>query len=180
MVLHAIQHRRLEHETPLGWGGSKVLWDRNPGSRSNAKLCLTLCDPMNCRQHARLPCPSPSPGVCSNSCPLSQWYHPAISSSVTLFSFCLQSFPASGSFPMSQIFTSGGQSIEVSASASVLPINSPTGLQVGQRKPRGLTRGLQSAPWSMYVFPPVSFPASLILAHFAPATLASTLLFTQA
>ena len=71
-------------------------------------------------QHARLPCPSPSPGACSNSCPLSQWCHPTISSSVVPFS-CLQSFPASGPFLMSRLFTSGGQSI--GASASVLPMN---------------------------------------------------------
>ena len=74
-------------------------------------------------QHARLPCPSPSPGAWSNSCPLSQWYHPTISSSVIHFSSCLQSFPASRSFLMSQLFISGGQSIEASASASVLPMN---------------------------------------------------------
>ena len=74
-------------------------------------------------QHVRLPCPSPSPGVCSNLCPLSQWCHPTISSSVTLFSSCLQSFPASGSFPMSQLFPSGRRSIGASASASVLPMN---------------------------------------------------------
>ena len=73
-------------------------------------------------QHTRIPCPSPSPGVCSNSRPLNQWCHPTISSSVIPFS-CLQSFPASGSFPMSQLFTSDGQSIGASASASVLPIN---------------------------------------------------------
>ena len=74
-------------------------------------------------QHTRLPCPSLSPGVCSNSCPLSWWCHPTISSSVTLFSSCSQSFPASGSFPMSHFFPSGGQNIGVSASASVLPMN---------------------------------------------------------
>ena len=73
-------------------------------------------------QHSRLPCPSLSPGVHSNSCPLSQWCHPTISSSVAPFSFS-QSFPASGSFPMSQLFTSGGQSIGASTSASVLPMN---------------------------------------------------------
>ena len=72
-------------------------------------------------QHTRLPCPSPTPGVYSNSYPLSQWCHPAISSSVIPFSSCLQSFPASGSFPVSQFFASGGQSIGVSASTSVLP-----------------------------------------------------------
>ena len=74
-------------------------------------------------QHARLPCPSPTPGACSNSCPSSRWCHPTISSSVVPFPSCLQSFPASGSFPMSQFFTSGGQSIGISASASVLPMN---------------------------------------------------------
>ena len=74
-------------------------------------------------QHARPPCPSPTPGVYPNSCPLSWWCHPAISSFVVPFSFCPQSFPASGSFQMSQLFTSGGQSIGVSASASVLPMN---------------------------------------------------------
>ena len=74
-------------------------------------------------QQARLPCPSPIPRVYSNSCSLSWWYHPTISSFVIPFSSCLQSFPASGSFPMSQLFASGGQSIGVSASASVLPMN---------------------------------------------------------
>ena len=66
-------------------------------------------------QHTRLPCPSQTPGACSNSCPLSRWYHPTISSSVSLFSSSLQSFPALGSFQMSQLFASGGQSIGVSA-----------------------------------------------------------------
>ena len=74
-------------------------------------------------QQTRLPCPSPTPGIYSNSCPLSQWCHPTISSSVVPFSPCLQSFPASGSFQMSQLFTSGGKSTGVSASASVFPMN---------------------------------------------------------
>ena len=74
-------------------------------------------------QHARLPCPSPTPGAYSNSCPLSRWCHPTISSSVVPFSSCPQSFPASESFQMSQLFTSGGQSIGASASTSVLPMN---------------------------------------------------------
>ena len=74
-------------------------------------------------RHARPPCPSPTPGASSNTCPSIWWCHPTISSSVVPFSSCLQSFPASGSFPMSQFFTSGGQSIGVSASASVLPMN---------------------------------------------------------
>ena len=73
-------------------------------------------------QHTRLPCPS---GACSNSCPLSQWCHPITSSSVVPFSSCPQSFPASGSFPMSWLFASGGQSIGASASASVLPVTLP-------------------------------------------------------
>ena len=83
-------------------------------------------------QHTRLLCPSPTSGAHSNSCPLSQWCHPTISSSVIPFSSCPQSFPASGSFPINQFFTSGGQSIGTSASASVLPMNiqdwSPLGL----------------------------------------------------
>ena len=74
-------------------------------------------------QHSRPPCPSPTPKVYSNLCPLSRWCHPTISSSIVPFSSHRQSFPASGSFPMSQYFTSGGQSIGVSASASVLPMN---------------------------------------------------------
>ena len=74
-------------------------------------------------QHTRPPCPSPTPGAYSNSCPLSQWCHPTTSSSVIPFSSCLQSFPLSGSFPMSQFFASGGQNIGVAASASVLPMN---------------------------------------------------------
>ena len=73
-------------------------------------------------KHTRLPCSSPSPAVCSNSCPWSQWCHPTSLSSVISISFCLQSFPTSGSFPMSWLFASGGQSIGASASASVLPV----------------------------------------------------------
>ena len=92
---------------------------------SVTQSCLTLCDPMDCRaslQDARLPCPLPIPGGYSNSCPLSWWCHSTISSSVVPFS-SLQSFPASGSFQMSQFFASSGQSTGVSASASVLPVN---------------------------------------------------------
>ena len=81
-------------------------------------------------QHARLPCPSLSLRVCSNSCPLRRGYHPTISSSVTPFSFCLQSFPASGSFLMSQLFISGGQRIGVPSSASVLPMNQLSSVQL--------------------------------------------------
>ena len=80
-------------------------------------------------QHARLPCPSPSPRACSNSCPLSQWCHPTILSSVIPFSSCLQSFTASGSFLMSQLLASGRQSI--GTSASVLPVNIQDWLPLG-------------------------------------------------
>ena len=82
-------------------------------------------------QHARLPCPSPTPGACSNSCPSRQWCHPTISSSVIPFSSCLQSFPASGSFPMSQFFASDSQSIRASAPTSVLPMNIQDWLHLG-------------------------------------------------
>ena len=85
-------------------------------------------------QHARPPCPSPTPGVHPNPCPWSQWCHPTISSSVIPFSSRLQSFPASGAFPMSQLFVSGGQSIGVPASTSVLPMS------IQDWFPLGLTR----------------------------------------
>ena len=87
---------------------------------SVTKSSPTLCD---FKEQDRLPCPLLSPGVCSISCPFSWWCHPTISSSVAPFSFCPQSFPASGSFPMRGLFTSSGQSIETSASASVFPMN---------------------------------------------------------
>ena len=82
-------------------------------------------------QHARLPCPSSTPRAYSNSCPSSWWCHPTISSSVVPFSSCLQFFPASGSFPMSRFFASGGQSIGVSASVSVLPMDIQDWLPLG-------------------------------------------------
>ena len=88
---------------------------------SVAQSCLTLCNPMDHRMSGL--CPSPTPRVYSNSCPLSWWWHPTISSSVIPFSSCLQSFLASRSFQMSQLFTSGSQSIGVSVSTSVLPMN---------------------------------------------------------
>ena len=87
---------------------------------SVAQSCLTLWDPMDCKPSL---CVHHQLAAYSNSCPLSQWCHPTISSSVVSFSSCLQSLPASGSFPMSEFFASGGQSIEVSASASFLPMN---------------------------------------------------------
>ena len=96
-------------------------------------------------QHARPSCPSPSPGVYSNSCPSSRWRHPAISSSVVPFSSCPQSLPASGSFQMSQLFASGGQSIGVSVSTSVLPMNTQDWSPLGwtgciSLQPKGLSR----------------------------------------
>ena len=98
---------------------------RCPISAVTQVSCSVVSDSLRPResQHARPPCPSPTPGVHSNSCPSSRWCHPAISSSVVPFSSHLQSFPASGSFPMCQFFTSGGQSIGVSASTSVPLIN---------------------------------------------------------
>ena len=96
-------------------------------------------------QHARAPCPTPNPRVYSNSCPLSRWCHPTISFSVVPFSSHLLCFPLSGSFPMSQFFASSGQSIGVSASASVLPINIPDWFPLGltgliSLQPKGLSR----------------------------------------
>ena len=105
-------------------------------------------------QHARFPCPSISPKVCSNSCPLCQWCYRTISSSITLFFFCLQSFPASGSFPMSWLFTSDSQSIGTSASASVLPMNIQDWFPLGltdliSRQSKGLSRVFSSSKTSI-------------------------------
>ena len=113
---------------------------------SVAKSYLTL--PPHGLQHARLPCPSPSPGVCSNSCPLIWWCHPTVSSSVIPFSSCLQSFPASRSCLTSQLFASGGQSIGASVSASVLPMNTQDWFPLGwtgwvSLQSKGLSRVLQ-------------------------------------
>ena len=96
---------------------------------SVTQLCLTLWP--HGLQHTRLPCPSPTFGDFSNSCTLSQWCHPTISSSVIPFSFCLQSFRASGSFLRSWLFTSGGQSIGASTSASVFPMNTQGWFSLG-------------------------------------------------
>ena len=103
-------------------------------------------------QHASLPCPSLSPGACSNSCLLGQWCHPTILSSFVPFSFCPQSFLASGSFPVNQLFASGGQSIGASASVSVLPMNIqgwyPLGLTgLTSLLSKGLSRVFSSNPY---------------------------------
>ena len=104
---------------PTGWSG--VHSPRPPGASVQLLSCVLLfVTPWTAA--ARLPCPSPNPGAYSNSCPLNRWCHPTISSSVVSFCSCLQSFPVSGSFPVSQFFASGGQNIGVSASASVLPM----------------------------------------------------------
>ena len=112
-------------------------------------------------QHARPPCPSPTPGVHPNSCPLSRWCHPTISSSVVPFSSCLQSFPASRSFQMSQLFTSDGQSIGVSASTSVLPMNnqdwSPLGLVGSPCSPRDSQESSPSPQFRSINFSVLSF-----------------------
>ena len=106
-------------------------------------------------QHTRPPCPTPTPGVYSNSCPLSRWCHPTISSSVVPFSH-LQSFLASGSFQMSQFFAPGGQSIRISASASVLPMNIhnwfPLGLTGWILQSRGLSRVFSSTTLQKHSF----------------------------
>ena len=96
-------------------------------------------------QHTRLLCPSPTPEACSNSCPSSQWCHPTISSSVIPFSSCLQSFPASGSFAMSLLFTSGGQSI--GASASVLPVNIQDPFPLGLIREHGTLENYKCWKW---------------------------------
>ena len=107
------------------WGQAVKPWPSMPGEPPVFSWCSDASDCLqpDGLQHARLLCPSLSPRVCSNSCPLSQWCHPTISSSVTPFSSCFQSFSASGSFTLSWFFTPGGQGIGVSASASVLPMN---------------------------------------------------------
>ena len=119
-------------------------------------------------QHARLPCPSPTPEVYSNSCPSSRWWQSTISSSVVPFSFHLQSFPASGSFPVSQFFASCGQSIGVSASASVLPMNIQDWFPLGwtgwiSLQSRGLSRVFSNTTVQKHQF----FSAQLSLVHFS-------------
>ena len=109
-------------------------WDTRNSQKSNHQFsCSVVSDslwPHGLQHQASLP--SPIPGACSNSCPLSWWCHPTISSSVVPFSSCPQSLPASGSFPMNQLFTWGGQSIAFSASASVLPMNIQDWSPLGQ------------------------------------------------
>ena len=108
-------------------------------------------------QHTRLPCPSPSPGACSNSCPLNRWCQPTISSSVVPFSSCLQSFPASGSCLMCLVFTSGGQSMGVLASSSILPMNIPCWFPLGltgfiSLQSKGLSRVFSNITFQKHQF----------------------------
>ena len=127
---HSLQYSCLEN--PKDRGAWQVTANRVAKSRTGLKrFCCSCSVTQLCPTprphglwHARLPCPSPSPRVCSNACSLSRCYHPTILSSVVPLSSYFQSFPSSGSFPMSQLFSSGGKSIVASASASVLPMNS--------------------------------------------------------
>ena len=102
-----------------------IIQVQEPDASVSSVQSLSMSDSLRPHepQHTKPPCPSPTPGVHPDPCPLSRWCHPTISSSVIPFSSCPQSFPASGSFPVSQLFRWGGQSIRVSASASVLPMN---------------------------------------------------------
>ena len=122
------------------WGWSPHDRISAPQFSSVAQSCPTLQPHES--QHARSPCPSPTPEVYSNSCPLSWWCHPAISSSVVPFSSCPQSLPESGSFPVSQLFAWGGQSTGVSALASVLPMNTYSALTRNERNTRASSLSL--------------------------------------
>ena len=122
---------------------------------SVTQLCPTLRPHES--QHSRSPCPSPTPRVHPNPCPLSRWCHPTISSSVVPFSSCPQSFPASGPFPMSQLFTSGGQSIGVSASTSVLQMNTQ------DWSPLGWTGWILNYPYIHEISPTLSWCTILLM-----------------
>ena len=132
-------------------------------------------------QHARPPCPSPTPGACSNSCPLNRWCHPTISFSVVPFSSCFQSFPASGSFPMSQFFASSGQNIGVSASAFPMNIQDwfPLGLTGWiSLQSRGLSRVFSNTTVQKHQF--FSAPLSLwSISHIHHMHLTNSLIPTQ-
>ena len=135
-------------------------------------------------QHSRAPCPSPTPGVYPNPCPSSWWCHPTISSSVVPFSSCLQSFPASGSFPMSQLFGSGGQSIRVSASSSVLPMNIQDWFPLGwtgwislqskdsqESSPAPQFRSINSLAPSLLYGPTLTLEVQILFHNFPPSHL---------
>ena len=113
--------------------GRWILYHSTTGLLGISVRLITQCPTLqsNGLQQARLPCPSSAPRACSDLWPLSQWCHSINSSSVVLFSSCLQSFPSSGSFQMSQFFTSGGQGVGVSASTSILPMNTQDWFPLG-------------------------------------------------
>ena len=152
-----LHEKEMQKVKMVAWRGLTNSWEmkRSKKQRWKGKLssvqfssvtqsCPTLCDPHE-SQHTRSPCPSQTHRVYSNSCPSSRWCHPAISSSVVPFSSCPQSLPASGSFPISQLFTWGGQSIGVSVSASLLPMNTQDWSPLGwtgwiSLQSKGLTR----------------------------------------
>ena len=120
---------KIKRHFPLG----RNLWQTSVQFSSVQSSCLVMSDSLQPHESQQVspPCPSPTPGVYSNSCPCSWWCHPAISSFVIPFSSCPQSLPASGSFSMSQLLPWGGQSVGVSASASVLPMNTQDWSPVG-------------------------------------------------
>ena len=128
-----MSHKRKKKKLPLSTQiskSTKILSERESSLQFSHPVVSDSLQPHGL-QHTRLPRPSPTPGVYSNSCPSSQWCHPIISSSVVPFSSCPQSFPESRSFPRNQFFTSGGQSLGVSASASVLPMNTQDRFPLG-------------------------------------------------
>ena len=125
-TIYSSQHMKETHMSIDRWMDKEVMIHIYNGIFSSVQFsCSVVSDSLwpHEWQHARHPCPSQTPGVYSNSCPSSRWCHPAISSSAVPFSSCPQSLQATGSFPMSQLFAWGGQSIGVSASASDLPVN---------------------------------------------------------
>ena len=122
MIFPTAHNWTNESLLPLKWDKSTTKWIQFSSVQFSHSVTSNSLWPHE-PQHARLPCPSPTPGVYPNPCPLSRSCHPPISFSFVPFSSCPQSFPASGSFPMSQLFTSGGQSTGVLASTSVLPMN---------------------------------------------------------
>ena len=136
--------------------GTDLFWVLTVRFGSVAQLCQTLCDPMNCSTPG-LPVHHKLPGVYPNSCPSSRWCHPAISSSVVPFSSCPQSLPASGSFPKSQLFASSGQRIGVSASTSVLLMNTQDLSSLGwtgwiSLQSKGLSRVFSNTTAQKYQF----------------------------
>ena len=147
------------HSSILAW---EIPWKEEPGGLHSSSLQFGRSAMSNSiqphrLQHARFPCPSPTPRTCSNSCPSGQWCHPTISFSVIPYSSCLQSFPASGSVQMSKLFTSGGQSIGISALALVLPMNIQDWFPLGwtgwiSLQSKGLSRVLSNTTVQKYQF----------------------------